>query len=192
MAFNTSGDFGIVHPMILVLTGLKHTGKSTIGAQVARKLNARFTDTDALIAERCGKTPRELFDEGGSALMASEETRACEWLASECAKDPHAAWVIATGGALAENQKAFDCLKKIGTIVYIDTPFEILFDRVQKSAERDGRWPKFLQNGDPREKFRDIFVKRSEIYARMADITLLAGRKPPQAIIRELLDRASS
>lgn len=177
--------------MIIVLTGLKHTGKSTIGAQLARKTNARFVDTDALIGERCGKTPRELFDVGGSELMAQEELAACAALAEEYSGDAAESCIIATGGALAENAEACALLKKLGTIVYIDTPFEILFDRVQKSAERDGRWPKFLQNGDPREKFREIFLRRSEIYAKMADITLHAGRKPPQAIIREILDKVS-
>lgn len=178
--------------MIIVLTGLKHTGKSTIGAQLARKLNARFTDTDSLVSQRCGKTPRQLFDEGGAELMAKEEYEACAALAAECASDTSVSHVIATGGALAENPQAFQVLKRGSTVVYLDTPFDILFDRVQKSAERDGRWPKFLQNGDPREKFREIFIKRSEIYAKMADISLASGRKPPQAIIRELLVKVSS
>ncbi len=182
-------------PMIIILTGMKHTGKSTIGTQLARKTNARFVDTDALILERCGKTPRELYDEGGPELMAREEYEACAALFSAYA-GPSAtetgALVVATGGALAENPEALGILGKMGTLVYIDTPFEILFDRVMKSAERDGRLPKFLQDGDPREKFRELFLRRSGVYAAKANLTLLAGRRPPQSIIREILEKIAT
>jgi len=178
--------------MNIVLTGMKHTGKSTIGTQLARKRNARFVDTDDLIRERCGKSPRELFDQGGPELMAREEATACAYLAEEAQAEPETSFVIATGGGLADNLDAFRSLKAMGTVVYIDTPFEILFDRVMKSAERDGRLPKFLQNGDPRGLFRELFLRRSGIYATMADITLHAGRRPPQAIIREILEKVGT
>lgn len=170
--------------MNIILTGMKHTGKSTIGAQLAKRTGKRFVDTDELIRDGCGKTPRELYDEGGAELMAAKEYEAVSSLA-----DGMDGLVVATGGALADNPPAFAALKKAGTVVYIDTPFDILFDRVMLSARRDGRLPRFLEGGDPREKFRELFARRSAVYAEMADITLLAGRKPPQTLIRELLER---
>lgn len=172
--------------MNIVLTGMKHTGKSTIGAQLARKTGSRFVDTDDLVRELTGKSPRQLFDEGGPSSLAEGELRACEALAAM--EDPV---VAATGGALADNRAALERLRGFGTILYIDTPFDILFDRVMASAQRDGRLPRFLEGGDPRELFRALYQRRSEIYAQTADITVHAGRKPPQAIIREILEKLS-
>ena len=52
--------------------------------------------------------------------------------------------------------------------------------------------PKFLQDGDPREKFRELFLRRSGVYAAKANLTLLAGRRPPQSIIREILEKIAT
>jgi shikimate kinase len=166
----------------IVLMGMKHTGKSTLGRLLAERIGLPFFDTDAVIAERSGKSARELFDSGGAELMMKYETDACRALAGGTAS------VIATGGGLADNREACEVLAKNGLIVFIDTPFDILFGRIQESARKDGRYPKFLQGDDPRGLFQEIFHRRTAIYAKIADIRIETGARMPPEIVQDITD----
>lgn len=172
----------------IVIMGMKHTGKSTVGSLLAERLGFPFYDTDGVIAERSGKTPRELYDEGGPALMMERETEAARHLAERC-ETTGTPCVIATGGGLADNAEAIQTLKKTGVLVYLDTPFDLLFERVMESARRDGRLPRFLQGGDPETLFRELFFRRSKTYATMADIRVQADTRSPAELVREIMDR---
>jgi len=167
----------------LVLTGMKHTGKSTLGALLAGRLGLPFFDTDAVIGELSGKTPRALYDEGGADLMMREETAACRSLMASGRRA-----VIATGGGIADNPEAMAILREKGLCIYIDTPFDLLFARVMESARRDGRLPRFLQDGDPETLFREFYARRSAIYATMADMTVSAGSRTPEELTLEIMD----
>ncbi len=168
----------------IVIMGMKHTGKSTLGALLAKRTGLKWYDTDAVIGELAGKTPRELYDEGGSPLMMRWETEACRKLAEERKSRS----IISTGGGLADNAEALSILKENGRCFYINTAFPILFDRVMESARKDGRLPKFLQGGDPEELFGKIFARRTQTYVTMADIIIDAGSRLPQDLAREILE----
>ena len=170
--------------------GMKHTGKSTVGALLAQRLEVPFHDTDEVIRELTGKTPRELYDEGGSALMIEKENDAVRHLASRYS-GKKTGCVIATGGGLADNSEALGLLKKAGTLVFLDTPFELLFKRVMASAERDGRLPRFLQGGDPEALFRELFLRRTKTYATMSDVRITTGTRVPAELVQEIMDRTA-
>ena len=77
----------------LALTGFMGAGKSTMGAQVARRLGRRFVDLDREIEARAGITIDELFArDGEAAFRVLEESVAASVLA---AAEPA---VIALGG----------------------------------------------------------------------------------------------
>lgn len=117
--------------------------------------------------------------------MMEWETAACRYLVSSEQKNPS---VIATGGGLADNEEALKVLKKKGLCIYIDTPCEILFERIQESAKIDGQFPPFLQGNDPQSLFLELFTRRSSIYAIMADVHIQAAGKSPAAITQEITD----
>lgn len=169
----------------IILMGMKHTGKSTLGKLLAKKLLYPFYDTDEVIAQLSGKTPRALHEAGGAALLMQWEATACRYLAE---LDDGGKCVIATGGGLADNDEALKICKKAGLCVYIDTPFEILFDRIAESAARDGRFPPFLRGSDPKAQFLEIFGRRSLMYASSADVHIQAGKKTPLEITQEITD----
>ena len=167
--------------------GMKHTGKSTTGRILADNAGIPFYDTDTVIAELSGKTPRELFDEGEAALMMKWETAACIHLSARHAGS-NSGCVIATGGGLADNSEALNILKETGICVYLDTPFDLLFSRVMESAERDGRLPRFLQGPDPRRLFQELFNRRTKTYATMADVHIYTGTRLPDDIVQEIME----
>jgi shikimate kinase len=58
----------------VVLVGAPGSGKSTVGALLARDLGVGFRDVDAVIVERVGKSIAEIFtDDGEAAFRALEE-----------------------------------------------------------------------------------------------------------------------
>lgn len=169
------------HTHIAIL-GMKHTGKSTVGALLAERLALPFADTDAIVAERSGRTPRELYDAGGPSLMAKAEAEACESLRD---RPPT---VVATGGGLADNPDALATLRECALLVYLDTPFDILFERVMASARADGRLPRFLDGPDPRGLFQELFTRRSRTYATIADVRIDTGARKPAEIVKDIMD----
>jgi shikimate kinase len=58
----------------IVLVGAPGAGKSTVGALLAKRLGTEFTDADAVIEERAGKSIAEIFaDDGETAFRQLEE-----------------------------------------------------------------------------------------------------------------------
>src|SRR5690349_14980153 len=67
---------------VLVLVGPPGSGKTTVGRLLARRLGVGFTDVDALIVERIGKSIAEMFtDDGEDAFRALEREVVAEALA---------------------------------------------------------------------------------------------------------------
>lgn len=167
----------------IILVGLKHTGKSTVGRALADLLGAPFIDTDDVISRLSGKTPRELHDEGGWTLMAEWETRASAETAAR-----EGPFVVATGGGLADNPEGARALKETGIVVFLDTDFETVYGRILESAKRDGRMPSFLSGDDPRGEFSKVFARRRESYATMADVRVRTDALNPLEICRLIMD----
>ena len=51
----------------VILFGPMGSGKTTVGAALARELNCQFSDTDQLITEDQGKSINEIFVEDGES-----------------------------------------------------------------------------------------------------------------------------
>ena len=63
--------------------GIKHCGKSTQGKILAKKMGAQFYDTDDVITEQTGKTPRQIYTESGEEGFKTAEKNACQFVAEK-------------------------------------------------------------------------------------------------------------
>ena len=77
---------------MLALVGLPGSGKSTVGRQLARRLNLSFIDSDHAIEERLGCSIREFFEVEGEERFRDIETQVIQKLLQE------KYGVISTGG----------------------------------------------------------------------------------------------
>jgi shikimate kinase len=68
----------MILPRRIVLIGFMGSGKSTVGAELARRLGRPFVDTDALVAERAGAPIQRIFDVQGEAAFRAMEAAALE------------------------------------------------------------------------------------------------------------------
>ena len=58
----------------LILCGIKHCGKSTLGRGLAVQLGIPFRDTDELLEQALGMTVRAFFREAGEEAFRLRET----------------------------------------------------------------------------------------------------------------------
>ncbi|MFY7905289.1 MAG: shikimate kinase, partial [Burkholderiaceae bacterium] len=77
---------------MLVLVGLPGSGKSTVGRQLARRLNIPFVDSDHAVEERLGCSIREYFEREGEDRFRDIESEVLDDLTR------HHRGVLATGG----------------------------------------------------------------------------------------------
>ncbi len=144
-------------------------GKSTVGKNLARKLNFKFLDTDELIVSRTGMSIPEIFEKfGESAFRALEKE-----VVGEALKTATPA-VVALGGGFAANSKNLKLLKLYSRVFYLKTPFKIMLSRIRDDANRPLAKLK-------EEKLRALFESREPFYEQ-ADFVINAGLLKPDEV----------
>lgn len=189
--------------MSIILMGIKHCGKSTQGRIISKKLSVPFFDTDDVIFEMTGKTPRQIYTEFGNEGFQEAEEKACLFLQEKINSSAEKNAVIATGGGICTNKKALDVLKKIGTFVFLKTPERIASFRVLReiSVAQDGTLlnvPAFIAKKNPRsiadakKIFHDFFIERELIYEQLADVVIDMSGSSKEANARKIIETVSS
>ena len=181
----------------IILCGIKHCGKSTLGKMLAAALDLDFYDTDDLIYEQTGMDARAIYKSQGKDAFMAAELKACEYLQellsapNESSQTQEAAAakpkraVIATGGGICQNEPAIAILKKLGTIVYLEVPEITAAGRIVREARflPDGtiqNLPAYIANKNPADQkevraiFHDFYEERTKKYRSLADITVQA------------------
>lgn len=161
----------------IVLIGMPSCGKSTIGVVLAKALGYRFVDSDLVIQECTGKLLSDIIDEKGLAAFNEIENRVNTDL------DYHKA-VIATGGSVIYGKEAMEHLQSIGTIIYIELPFETLCERIGDLTARGVS----IKEG---QSFRELFEERRPLYEKYADITIHGDNLSIREIVQELKKKLS-
>lgn len=189
--------------MSIILMGIKHCGKSTQGRIISKKLSVPFFDTDDVVFEMTGKTPRQIYTELGNEGFQKAEEKACSFLLEKINSSAEKNAVVATGGGICGNKKALDVLKKIGTFVFLKTPERIASFRVLReiSVAQDGTLlnvPAFIAKKNPRSVadakkiFHDFFIERECIYEQLADVVIDMSSSSKEANAAKIIESVSS
>lgn len=161
---------------LIVLIGMKHCGKSTVGRKLARRLDAEFIDSDELLEQahwrQTGRRQscREIHRNFGREHFLQVEAEAIKgFLATATRGGPR---VLALGGGTVLNPHLSDWLgpeatDRAGTFVYLNVPVDELWRRVRR-----GGVPAFVDPQDPAGSFGRIFDQRRATYERLADIVI--------------------
>ena len=160
----------------IILAGIKHSGKSTIGWDLSSRSGLYFADLDDLILRDAQKykTVRELYREQGSVGFQNQEF---ESLKHFITINEGKSFVLSLGGGTIENGPAIDLLKESDVKTYfLDADLSILYGRIIK-----GGIPPFLEGDDPYNNFETMYNKRSGLYSDWADVHVnTRGLKPAE------------
>jgi shikimate kinase len=162
----------------VILTGPKHSGKTSVGKILAALYPCDFFDLDDIITKQTGKSPRELYRESLDAFQKAESFALAGLAGSQSDKR-----VIATGGGIIDNLEAVALLKESNALIaYLD----VSADSAWKRIIRSGELPPFLQTDNPRETHRALHDRRAAAYRLMAKIVIQADGKTPEEIADEI------
>lgn len=153
----------------IVLTGFMGTGKSTVGALLATKLNRVFVDVDTAIQHRTGLTIPRIFADYSEPFFRAIEKGICHELMLE------ENLVIATGGGAIMDDDTRREMLKHGFLVCLTASSEVIEERIRSVDIRPlrGEW-------------RERLAERKPIYdalPRCVDTTA----KTPEEAMQEVL-----
>jgi shikimate kinase len=160
--------------MKIYLVGFMGAGKTTVGRELASRLDAPFFDLDELIEASEKMSIKDMFAQHGEPYFRKRERdllRATRHL--ELA-------VIATGGGTFTFEENIQFIQSEGLSVYLSAPYSLLRTRVgEKAAER----PMFRND----EAAHELFAARLRFY-KSADITIdIREEETPGEIVERLL-----
>ncbi|MDX1671002.1 MAG: shikimate kinase [Balneolaceae bacterium] len=168
-------------PERIFLCGFMGSGKSTIGRQLADELEQPFRDLDSYIEEQAGKSIPDIFRQEGEKHFRDLERRCLLKTVRSCSG------VISLGGGALQNQQIVDHLKLKGLLIFIKTPFSIIFQRIEEDKNRPMLWNEQGQAGASEQLERDLrelYEQRLPLY-RQAEITIETG---PHDTVGEIVD----
>jgi len=170
---------------ILLIGGLKHCGKSSLGRIVARENGLAFYDLDDLVLGETGgawTTVRQLYrDLGRLEFLSLEEDAArtfVEWAIPRLEGDGA---VLALGGGTVENPGAVAWLRHAGTRVYVRAEAELLYRRIMAGGR-----PPFLSEDDPHGDFLELYARRDALWREFADLVHDVDDSPKDINARRL------
>lgn len=134
-------------------------GKTTVGRQLARRLQRRFVDADHEIEARTGVRIPVIFDIEGEQGFRDRESKVISELAQQSDQ------IIATGGGAVLRPENRATLRQGGTVIYLNVAPSLLYERTRLDPNRP-----LLQVDDPRQKLVDLFNQRDPLYREVADI----------------------
>ena len=138
----------------IAITGFMGCGKTEVARCLAQRLNAEMTDLDDLITEREGRTAAQLIRQEGEMAFRTIETNSLRDLL-----DRNWEGVIALGGGAWIELANRHLLERAGVLsVWLDTPFEVCWKRIQASNED-------RPLGNTEEQARQRYLTRLPIYA---------------------------
>lgn len=162
--------------MIVYLVGMPGSGKSTVGPELARRLDVPFVELDAEIEREAGTAVTDIFEQEGEARFRELEAAA---LVEAATRDPS---VVSCGGGVVLEPANRVTLRATGEVVFLWVPLEVLRERVAPAEDR----PLIRAEGDLERLYRD----RESLYREFAAHVVDASGPPDEvaaAIEGELL-----
>ena len=158
------------------LVGMMGAGKTTVGRLLAKRLKARFVDSDQEITAATGVSIPTIFEIEGEAGFRRREADMVDHLSIQpCV-------VLATGGGAILDEQTRRCLHERGTVVYLAATPETLYERTRRDKGRP-----LLQVGDRLERLRELHAQRDSLYREVAHIIVEVGRTSAPQVIKQIM-----
>ncbi|MBV1866811.1 MAG: shikimate kinase [Marinosulfonomonas sp.] len=138
----------------VVLVGMMGSGKSAVGAALARKLGVALLDSDAEIEAAANRTIAEIFDRDGEAFFRSRETEVIARLLEQ------KSGVLSTGGGAYLAPENRQLISQNGVAVWLRADLELLWDRVRHKDTRP-----LLRSANPKKTLANLCIAREPSYA---------------------------
>ena len=168
----------------IALIGLRCSGKTSVGRELARELALGFVDLDLAVtwsasegccAEHVPTVASIVAESGWEGFRDLEHARELEG----------GELVVATGGGVVEREANRRRLRERARCVWLREDLDVLRERLARDA---GSRPA-LSGRDPTVELDEVAARREPLYRELADFAVDAARRAPAEIAREIARR---
>jgi shikimate kinase len=154
-----------------VLVGMPGSGKTTIGALVARAIGMKCIDTDREIAQQAGMSVAEII-----AQLGEDRFREMERVVSAHALGVAGA-VVATGGGIVLHEELHPMLSSRRT-VWLHAQPEVLASRIEVSEHP------LLRGGPMQQQLQRTLELREPLYRKVSSLRVETTDVDPESVAK--------
>lgn len=155
----------------IFLIGFMGSGKSTVASELAKSTIKTYIDTDDYIEEVYQEKIVNIFKRHGEDVFRTYEIAALKEVGSYD--------VVSTGGGIVEKEENLHTMKENGIIIYLETSFEEITNRLKNDADRP------LWDNEVTEKIK-LYERRIPIYEQYADYVIETNNKTVNDIVKDI------
>jgi len=163
----------------IVLIGFMGVGKGSVARELIKHSDFIAIDTDDLIESMENRKVKAIFEAEGEKYFRKLEKRIAKWLESSVQNT-----LISTGGGFYKQEN----LKKIGTIVLLDSPFDAIIKRIKEHPNAVKKLKKRPLLADLKAA-KKLYDQRRPEYLKLADIIIDVTDKSAKECSKELLKK---
>ena len=154
-------------------------GKGSVAREVIKHSNYIAIDTDDLVESMENRKIKSIFESDGEAYFREIEKNLSLWLEQSVSNT-----LISTGGGFYKVKN----LKKIGTVVLLDSPFDEIIKRIKQHPNAARKLKKRPLLSDL-EKAKELYDERRPEYLKLADVVVDVTKKSAQECSKEILKK---
>ncbi|QNP47186.1 shikimate kinase [Diaphorobacter aerolatus] len=160
------------------LVGMPGSGKSTVGRQLARRLEVPFIDLDQRLEEVLGSSIRQYFEEQGEEAFRKREAD----LLAELTSRPGDMILSTGGGAVLREDNRANLLAHGGSVMYLRAAPDEIFKRIRHDKARP-----LLQVTNPLQRLRDLHAERDPLYRAASHYVIETGRPTVNTLVNMIV-----
>ncbi len=169
MATNTSDNIFLIGPM--------GAGKSTVGSQLAKRMNRKFYDSDQELEMRTGVDLAWIYSLEGEEGFNRREQAVIE----DLTQMQHI--VLSTGGGSVIYPESRRCLSERGLVIYLQTSKP---EQCSRTA-RNRRNRPLLQVDNLQQQIETLMRQRAPLYEEIANIRISTDGKSVARVVDEII-----
>lgn len=146
----------------VVLVGMMGAGKSSVGRRVAARLVWPFSDSDAVVEARYGRTVGDIWRTDGEEAFRAMESDALR----EALEDPTPSVIAAAGGTVLDPKNRQMMEQADAVVIWLRADPTTLAGRVRHGDHRP------LLDDDAAGTLQRLFDERRELYTEVADAVI--------------------
>ena len=155
-----NGEVSTTSPNNIVLLGIMASGKTSIGWILSRLAGLGWMDADLEVERRSGKSISRVFAEDGEGrFRATERGVVSDWAGVR----QH---VLSVGGGAVLDDESWGHLRKLGTLVWLRPPTELVARRLLARPELMQQRPLIADLAPPTQ---EDAVARDERFAKLVE-----------------------
>lgn len=163
----------------IILIGFMGVGKGSVAREVVKHSDYIAIDTDDIIESMQNRKIKKIFEEDGEEYFRKIEKNVAHWLEKSVKNT-----LISTGGGFYKVKN----LKRIGTIVFLDSPFDEIIKRIKEhpNAEKKLKKRPLLED---LKKAKELYKQRRPEYLELADVVVDVTNKSALECTKEILKK---